>query len=75
MLVTSTAQPFGLALDRTRPDGADGINVTFQGVSFDSLVNWLVTLDATHRVTVESASFSSAREPGLVNGQLFLRRT
>lgn len=75
VLVDTTAQSFGLALPRTRPDGANGINVAFQGVSFDALLAWLIELDATHGVRVESASFSSARERGLVNGQLFLRRS
>lgn len=74
VLVDSTAQAFGLALPRTRPDGLNGINVSFQSVSFDALLAWLIELDTTHGVRVESASFSSARERGLVNGQLFLRR-
>jgi type II secretory pathway component PulM len=75
VLIDSTAQGFGLDLPRKRPDGADGINVSFQSVSFDALLRWLIELDATHGVRVESASFSSARERGLVNGQLFLRRS
>ena len=75
VLVDTTAQSFGLALPRTRPDGANGINVAFQGVSFDPLLPWHIELDGTHGVRVESASFSSARERGLVNGQLFLRRS
>jgi type II secretory pathway component PulM len=74
VLVESTTQAFGLALPRTRQDGANGINVSFQGASFDALLAWLIELDTTHGVRVESASFSSARERGLVNGQLFLRR-
>jgi type II secretory pathway component PulM len=75
VLVDSTAQTFGLSLPRSRPEGADGINVTFQGVSFDALLSWLITLETTYGVAVESASFSSARERGLVNGNLFLRRS
>lgn len=75
VLVDSTAQSFGLTLRGTRFDGPDGINVTFQGASFDALLNWVIALETTHQVSVESASFSSARERGLVNGQLFLRRS
>ena len=48
--------------------------MTFQGASFDALAAWLVALHGTYGVDVETASFSSAREPGLVNGQLLLRR-
>jgi type II secretory pathway component PulM len=75
VLVDTTAQSFGLTLPRSRPDGADGINVAFESVSFDALLSWLVSLETTHGVAVESASFSRARERGLVNGQLFLRRS
>jgi type II secretory pathway component PulM len=74
VLIESTATSHGLALGRSRPDGNDGLNISFQGVSFDALLSWLITLETTHGVRVESASFSSAREQGLVNGQLFLRR-
>lgn len=75
VLVNSTAQQHGLNVPRTRPDGTDGINVTLQNASFDSLVTWLIALQTTHSVTVESASISGSREQGLVNGTLFLRRT
>jgi general secretion pathway protein M len=75
VLVSNTAQQHGLTLPRTRPDGTDGINVTFQNASFDALLGWLVSLETEHAVAVESASFSTARQPGLVNGQLFLRRS
>lgn len=75
VLVNSTAQQHGLNVPRTRPDGTDGINVTLQNASFDSLVTWLIALETTHSVTVESASISGSREQGLVNGTLFLRRT
>jgi general secretion pathway protein M len=75
VLVSNTAQQHGLTLPRTRPDGNDGINVSFQNASFDALLGWLVSLETEHAVAVESASFSTARQPGLVNGQLFLRRS
>ena len=61
-------------LPRTRANGPSGVDVTFQGASFDALVAWLLVLHATYGVDVETASFSSAREPGLVNGQLSLQR-
>ena len=74
MLVDSTAQNYGLELPRTRLDGADGINVAFQGVSFDALLEWLITLETMYGVKVETATVSSARERGLVNGTVTLRR-
>jgi general secretion pathway protein M len=76
VLVDRTAQGHGLAgaLTRTRPDGTTGINVTLQNAAFDALLAWLVTLERDHGVSVESASVTGSRQPGLVNGQLLLRR-
>jgi general secretion pathway protein M len=74
VVIDTTAQQHGIALSRTRPNGPSGIDVTFQGASFDVLVAWLMTLHGTYAVDVESASFTSARIQGLVNGQLSLQR-
>lgn len=77
VLVERTQQAHGLtgAFTQTRPDGTDAIDVTFQNASFDALLGWLIALQTEHGVTVESASFGSTREPGLVSGRLFLRRS
>jgi len=76
VLVDRTAQPMGLAgaFTRTRPDGADAINVTFSNAAFDNLLTWLVMLEQSYGISVESASFNGSREQGLVNGQILLRR-
>jgi type II secretory pathway component PulM len=74
VIVDNTARSHGLDLPRTRANGPSGVDVTFQGASFDSLVAWLLVLHSTYGVDVENASFSSGRAPGLVNGQLSLRR-
>jgi len=76
VLVDRTAQSMGLAgsFTRTRPDGPDAISVSFTNAPFDNIVNWLIALEQSEGVTVESASFNGAREQGLVSGQLFLRR-
>jgi type II secretory pathway component PulM len=74
LIVDSTARSHGLGEPRMRANGPSGVDVTVQGASFDALVAWLVVLHGTYGVDVETASFSSAREPGLVNGQLSLRR-
>lgn len=76
LLVDGTAQTHGLsgALTRTQPEGPDGINVAFRDASFDALVSWLVELWSEHGVRVETASVNGGREPGIVNGQILLRR-
>jgi general secretion pathway protein M len=74
VVIDSTAQAHSVRLSRTRPNGPSGVDVTFQAVSFDVLVGWLVELHSTYAVDVESASLASTREQGFVNGQLSLHR-
>lgn len=74
VIVDSTARSHGLDLPRTRANGPSGVDVSFQNARFDALVAWLVVLHDSYGVDVDTASFSSAREPGLVNGQISLRR-
>jgi len=76
VLVDSTAQSLGLAgtFTRTRPDGADAISVSFQNAPFGDLLEWLITLERSYGVSVESLSFNGTRAQGLVSGQIFLRR-
>ncbi len=74
VIITNTAQAYGLTFPRARPNGPSGIDVTFQGAPFDVLTEWLVALHDNYAIDVESASLSSGREQGLVNGQLSLHR-
>jgi len=77
VLVDTTARPYALdaTFTRRRPDGPNAISVSFERAAFDVLVTWLIELENTHGVRVESVSFTSAREPGLVNGQVSLQRS
>ncbi len=71
---TIRTQGLGATLKRNQPNGTDGINLTFQAASFDTLIRWLAQLQRDHGIAVESASFSEARQPGLVNSTLVLSR-
>ena len=73
-LINNSAAEHRVELTRTRPDGPNGIQVTFGNASFDTLVAWLVALEGQNGVSVETASFTGTRQPGIVNGQLLLRR-
>ncbi|MDX1562630.1 MAG: type II secretion system protein GspM [Gammaproteobacteria bacterium] len=75
LLVEQTSRPLGLALSRTRMDGNDVINVSFQDAPFHLLVAWLTELEQVYGVTVVSASVADARSPGLVTGQVRLDRS
>jgi general secretion pathway protein M len=74
VVVEDTAISHGLGRPATRANGPSGVDVTIRSASFDALAAWLVVLHGTYGIDVETASFTSAREPGLVNGQLLLRR-
>ena len=74
LLVSDTAPTYGLVEPRTRMNGPNGVDVTVQNASFDALMAWLVALHDMYGVDVETVSITNAREPGLVNGNLLLRR-
>ncbi len=74
VIVDDTARRHGLSPSRTTANGPSGVNVSLQNAPFDALSDWLVTLHDSYGIDVETASFVPAREPGLVNGQMSLRR-
>ena len=73
-LVSNTIATYGLEPPRTRANGGNGVDVTFQNASFDAIVAWLAALHDSYGVDVETASLTPTREPGLVNATLLLRR-
>lgn len=77
VLVDETSRPYNLAskFPRTSPDGQDAIMVSFREAPFDSLIGWLVELEQTHGVLVETFSSSPTGQPGIVSGQVRLRRS
>jgi type II secretory pathway component PulM len=75
VVIDGSAREHGITLSTRRPDGPDGVQVAFSNVPFDMLLEWLVALEKTNSVAVESASFTTAKQKGIVNGQLTLRRS
>jgi type II secretory pathway component PulM len=75
VVIDASAREHGIALTTRRPDGPDGVQVAFSSVPFDMLLEWLVALEKQSSVAVESASFTTAKQKGIVNGQLTLRRS
>lgn len=74
VIIDDTAGSHGLGSPRTRQNGPSGIDVTIQSASFDALMAWLIVLHGTYGIDVETGTLVKAREPGIVNGQLLLRR-
>ena len=75
VVIEGSAHEHGITLSTRRPDGPDGVQVAFSNVPFDMLLEWLVALEKQSSVAVESASFTTAKQKGIVNGQLTLRRS
>jgi len=75
VLISASAREHGVALKTQRPDGPDGIQVSFGNLAFDTLLEWLVAIEKQNAVSVESASFTATKQRGIVNGQLVLRRS
>jgi len=74
VIIDATATSHGLSSPRTRANGPNGVDVTLQNASFDAVVAWLAALHDAYGIDVETASLTPAREPGIVNGSLLLRR-
>jgi len=77
VVIDQTHRQFGLMgkLTRNQPDGSDGIRVNFQATSFDALLSWLIGLEASYGIHVESAVINKTSQTGLVTATLVLRRT
>lgn len=75
VLINASAKEHGIALTRAREDGPSGVQIAFGSVSFDMLVDWLVLLEKQSSITVDSASLTSAKQKGIVNGQIVLHRS
>ncbi|WP_405238713.1 type II secretion system protein GspM [Lentisalinibacter orientalis] len=76
VVVDSTVRQRGLgtALKRSRPLDGDSIQVSFENVAFDALVEWLGQLGSQHGIDIGAASFSNRAEPGRVDATLTLER-
>ena len=75
VLINASAKEHGIALTKNRGDGPNGVQISFSNISFDMLVDWLVMLEKQSSITVDSATFTSTKQRGVVNGQLALRRS
>ncbi|HTY51169.1 MAG TPA: type II secretion system protein GspM [Steroidobacteraceae bacterium] len=74
-VIDSSARESGLgsALATSEPSGADGLRVTLNQASFDTLVAWLARLSQQNGIHVESATIDGTRTPGVVNAGIVLR--
>ncbi len=77
VLVANSAGRAGLgdSLSRNQPVGSDGIRVRFENASFDALARWVIGIQNSEGLAIDSATFDRSRDPGRVNASLILRRS
>ncbi len=71
VLVDRVGREAGLAaaLRGTQPSGT-GVRVQLEAAPFDTLVNWLATLDERYGLSIESITVDRAPRPGMVNANV-----
>jgi general secretion pathway protein M len=72
VLVDRVGRETGLggALRGTQPNATGGVRVQLEGAPFDTLVNWLDTLDRHYGLATESITIDRTPSPGLVNASI-----
>jgi general secretion pathway protein M len=71
VLVDRAGREAGLAsaLRGTQPNG-NGVRVQLEAAPFDTLINWLATLDERYGFAIESITVDRAARPGVVNASI-----
>jgi general secretion pathway protein M len=64
----------GDALRATQPNGT-GVRVQLEGAPFDTMINWLRTLDVSHGLAVETITVDRTAHPGVVNATVTFTRS
>jgi general secretion pathway protein M len=73
-VVDASSREAGLTLAGTDPIGTTQLKVRLDNAPFDSLVGWLIRLQQTSGVAVQSAAIERTANPGQVNATLTLNR-
>lgn len=70
--ISRSAQKFSLKPDRLQPEGSQGVNVMFNDVSFNTLIQWLQNLNQ-QGFSVRQISIERGDSPGVVTARMVLR--
>lgn len=70
--VEQSARTYGI---RTliKPEGANAVHLTLDGVAFNGLLEWLTNLQKQGGARIDNASLEPTPTPGLVNARVLLR--
>lgn len=73
--LSAAAQNAGLTVKRLQPNSRGEVQVRFEGVDFDALLQWLQTVEGNEGLRIVDASVSDAGRAGGVNATLRVRGT
>ena len=71
--LSAAAQNAGLTVKRLQPNSRGEVQVRFESVEFDALLQWLQTIEGNEGLRIVDASVSDAGRSGGVNATLRVR--
>jgi type II secretory pathway component PulM len=71
--LSAAAQNAGLIVKRLQPNSRGEVQVRFESVEFDALLQWLQTIEGNEGLRIIDASVSDAGRSGGVNATLRVR--
>ena len=71
--LSAAAQNAGLTVKRLQPNSRGEVQVRFESVEFDALLQWLQTIEGNEGLRIIDASVSDAGRSGGVNATLRVR--
>ncbi|OUU80802.1 MAG: hypothetical protein CBC38_00490 [Gammaproteobacteria bacterium TMED78] len=76
LLVDQSHRSYNLegTLIRNQPENENKIRLTFENASFNNLLSWLLSLNTTYGIIVESINLDNSSQSGLVNSSLVLAK-
>ena len=71
-IVERSARAASIAITRMQPEGESGVRISFEQVSFDTLIEWLAALEAGHALRAHTLQLERIEAPGRVSGEVLL---
>ena len=71
--ITNSAAALKITLSRLQPEADGSVSVALDKQSFDTVAQWLASIEREQGFVIDKASIDKTNEPGLVNAQLRIR--
>lgn len=66
-VINTTARRLSITIDRLQPQKDDLVKVGIDEIGFNTLMNWLQTLQSKHGITAKNIDFAKSDKTGVVN--------